>query len=295
MLEHLNTQPQTPGRTVILGAKGFVGGALTKRLAEAGAETLALGRQELDLLATDAAERLAATLTQNDSLVVISARAPVKNHGMLVDNIAMMAAVCDALERVAPAHLVYVSSDAVYADSDGPLDEASPAEPGALHGAMHLMRELMLKSITDAPLAILRPSLLYGAADPHNGYGPNQFRRLAAEGKPIGLFGKGEERRDHVFIDDVAEIIYRVLAHRSAGILNIATGSVVSFHEIADMVRALFAETVAIEYKPRSGPMPHNGYRPFAIDACRKAFPDFTYTPVADGIARAHEEMMENA
>ena len=47
-------------------------------------------------------------------------------------------------------------------------------------------------------LAILRPTLIYGAGDPHNGYGPNRFRRLAATGKPIILFGEGEERRDHV-------------------------------------------------------------------------------------------------
>jgi hypothetical protein len=32
--------------------------------------------------------------------------------------------------------------------------------------------------------------------------------------------------------------------------------------------------------------MPHNGYRPFDITACRGAFPDFSYTPLADGLAR---------
>jgi len=295
MLEHLNSSSIPPARTVILGARGFVGNALTRRLEADGAEILALGRQDLDLLAADAAERLAVELRETDSLVVISAKAPVKNHRMLTDNIEMMVAVCDALEKVTPAHVVYVSSDAVYADSDGPLDEASSAEPGALHGAMHLTRELMLGSVTDAPLAILRPSLLYGADDPHNGYGPNQYRRLAAEGRAIGLFGRGEERRDHVLIDDVAELIFRVLMRRSQGILNIATGEVTSFHEIADMVLGHFDGAAGIDYKPRSGPMPHNGYRPFASDACKAAFPDFTYTPIADGIAKAHRDMMETA
>ena len=65
---------------------------------------------------------------------------------------------------------------------------------------MHLVREVMLRSALTAPLAILRPTLLYGAADPHNGYGPNRFRRLAAAGQDIVLFGEGEEQRDHVLI-----------------------------------------------------------------------------------------------
>jgi hypothetical protein len=33
--------------------------------------------------------------------------------------------------------------------------------------------------------------------------------------------------------------------------------------------------------------MPHGGYRPFAIAACRSAFPDFRYTSLADGLNRA--------
>jgi nucleoside-diphosphate-sugar epimerase len=136
-----------------------------------------------------------------------------------------------------------------------------------------------------APLAILRPSLLFGAADPHNGYGPNRFRRLAAAGEDIVLFGEGEERRDHVFIDDVAELAVRVLYRRSTGVLNVATGEVHSFRTIAEKVVALSGRRSTIRSAPRSGPMPHNGYRPFDIAACRAAFPDFKFTSLDEGLA----------
>ena len=62
---------------------------------------------------------------------------------------------------------------------------------------MHLVREIMFTSEVKALLAILRPTLIYHAADPHNGYGPNRFWRLARSREPIRLFGKGDERRDH--------------------------------------------------------------------------------------------------
>jgi nucleoside-diphosphate-sugar epimerase len=149
---------------------------------------------------------------------------------------------------------------------------------------MHLAREIAFSSTVRSPLAILRPSLLYGEDDPHNGYGPNRFRRLANEGKDIVLFGEGEERRDHVFIDDVAELIFRVLTRRSAGTLNIATGETHSFRDIAERIVATAPHAVAIKTSPRNGPMPHNGYRPFDIAACRAAFSDFSFTPISDGI-----------
>ncbi|HEV2097529.1 MAG TPA: NAD-dependent epimerase/dehydratase family protein, partial [Stellaceae bacterium] len=120
---------------------------------------------------------------------------------------------------------------------------------------------------------------------------PNRFRRLAAEGKDIVLFGEGEERRDHVLVDDLAELVYRILVHRSTGTLNIATGEVLSFREIAERVTALAPRKVAIKTSPRQGPMPHNGFRPFDITECRSAFPDFAYTALDDGLDRVQREM----
>jgi nucleoside-diphosphate-sugar epimerase len=288
MIEHLNPVPQRPARVVVAGAAGFVGGAVAARLERDGIAVLRVSRKDVDLSAPDAAARLAALLRPGDAFVAVAARAPCKDADMLLENVAIARAMVRALAHSDPAHVVNVSSDAVYADSPGPLTEASCASPGTLHGAMHLAREVMFGSGLKAPLAILRPSLLYGASDPHNGYGPNRFRRLAAKGEDIVLFGEGEERRDHVYIDDLAEIVARVLCHRSRGVLNIATGEVHSFRELAEKMTAMEGGKSRIRTTPRSGPMPHNGYRPFDIAACRKAFPDFRYTPLDEGLRLAN-------
>jgi UDP-glucose 4-epimerase len=290
MLQHLNQAPKLPKRVVVMGAAGFVGAALVKRLASRRASVLALTRRDIDLLAPDAAGKLAAMLKPDDAFVAIAARAPCKNVQMLVENITMTAAMVGALTKSPVEHVVNISSDAVFADSAKPLTEESIMAPDTLHGVMHLARELAFRSEVIAPLAILRPSLLYGVADPHNGYGPNRFRRVANDGKDIVLFGEGEERRDHILIDDVAELITRVVERRSVGSLNIATGNVHSFREIAEMVVANAPRKVAIKGSPRSGPIPHNGYRPFDIAGCRAAFSDFAYTPLADGIAKVQRD-----
>lgn len=292
MLRHNNTAAAPPQRPIVLGAGGFIGGAILRKLSGANERVLGLGRKELDLLDDEAGAKLAKLLRADDALVIVSARAPCKTPAMMLENIRMMAAVCEALAKRPVGHLVYVSSDAVYADGPLPLTESSPAAPGSLHGAMHLAREQMIQAAAGAtPLAVLRPTLVYGAGDPHNGYGPNKFRRQANRGEAIVLFGEGEERRDHVDVGDIAEIVRLVLDHRSAGVLNIATGTVASFRALADKAIALSPRKVEVKTSPRSGPMPHNGYRPFDPAATLRAFPGFRYTPIDDGLARAqHQE-----
>lgn len=286
MLAHHWNAPANPARTVILGAGGFVGQAAARHMEAAGAPVLRLGRTELDLLAEGAAAKLAAVLDPSDALVVVSARAPCKNGAMLEENIRMMNAVAGALAVQPVAHLVYVSSDAVYADYDRPMTERDAVAPTALHGAMHLARELMLKDAAgQTPFAVLRPTLIYGPGDPHNGYGPNRFARLVQTGEDIVLFGEGEERRDHIHIDDVGALVAMTVRQRSEGILNLATGIVTSFRDIAEALAKMGGEPVEVKGSPRKGPMPHHGYRAFDITAIGQAFPGFVPRLLMDGLA----------
>ena len=287
MLEHSNPVRKAPSRVVIIGAGGFVGGAISTCLTADNVPMLPLTRKDLDLLKPQAAATLQRLLQADDSVVFVSALAPTRNNAMLIDNLRMAEAVCAALAAQPVAQLVYISSDAVYSDDANPVTERSCQQPSSLHGAMHLAREIMLRTTLKLPLAILRPTLIYGAKDLHNGYGPNRFRRLAAKGEAITLFGEGEEKRDHVHVDDVAALISAVLQHRSIGTLNIATGRSASFREVAEMIAALSSRSVEIRGTPRQNAITH---RHFNITDCLKAFPHFHYIPLRDGLARVAKE-----
>jgi glycine/D-amino acid oxidase-like deaminating enzyme len=56
MLEHLNPTPQKPSRVVVLGAYGFVGGICARLLAARGVAVLPLDKDDIDLMASGAAE-----------------------------------------------------------------------------------------------------------------------------------------------------------------------------------------------------------------------------------------------
>ena len=288
MLEHLNAAPRPPARVVIIGAGGFVGGAIRQKVTAGGIDVLPLTRKELDLLQEDAGERLARMLRPTDSVVMVSAIAPAKTVPMLMQNLRMGEAVCSALAAVTVTHLLYVSSDAVYADAANPVTEDSSCAPSTLHGLMHAARELMLRSATAAPVAMLRPTLIYGAADPHSGYGPNRFRRQAERSEPITIFGEGEEKRDHVLVDDVAALALLILQHRSQGALNAVTGVSTSFHDIAHMVARQFG--TAVKSIPRPGPRPHLLHRFFDVTQRVKAFPAFRPTALGRGLEIARTE-----
>jgi nucleoside-diphosphate-sugar epimerase len=292
MLKHLNEKPIDPARVVVLGARGFIGRALVAALQQAGITVMPVSSADLDLTAEDAGDRLAAMLKPDDAIVLLSALTPDKGRGLqpFLSNIRMAASLCHALAKVTPSHVVYFSSDSVYPMRTGLISEETCAEPEDLYGMMHLAREMMIKSATKVPVAVLRTTLVYGAADTHNSYGPNRLRRMARKDGKIALFGQGEETRDHIPVEDVAGLTILALRHRSAGTLNVATGCSVSYAELAKKVAALFDRPVEIAGAARQSPITH---RHFDVTNLRKAFPTFVFTPLEKGLAKAHREMME--
>jgi UDP-glucose 4-epimerase len=293
MIRHLHETPQKPSQVVILGGTGFVGVSLVAHLKALEIETISLSSADIDLCDPESVGALQAQLQANDALVFISALTPDKGKDIrtLMKNLAMGEHVCAALSNSVCSQVVYVSSDAVYDDDVNPVRESEPAAPSSFHGLMHLGREQML-SVTlaekEIPLLILRPSLLYGAQDTHNGYGPNRFVNVVRNGEQITLFGEGEEKRDHVYIEDVTRLIGLGLMHQSTGILNVATGTSVSFMDVARTVSDKLGVKENITCLPRAQPITH---RHFDVTLTHQAYPSFVYTAVVDGLARTIAEL----
>lgn len=291
MLTHRNPQPVSPARAVVLGSRGFVGRHTVEHLESLGIPLEPVPSTRIDLTDPASVAALAALVGPDDALVFVSALTPDKGRDIrtLMRNLAMAEHVAAAMVVRSPAHLVYVSSDAVYMDDANLVSEASPQSPTSYHGLMHFARERMLVETARAakvPLALLRLSLLYGPGDTHNGYGPNRFVRTAAADGTIAIFGNGEEQRDHVFIEDVARLIGLTVQHRSEGALNVATGVSTSFGEIAERIVALSGGRAVVDRlaRPAGAVITH---RHFDTTAMLRAWPHFRYTPIATGLERA--------
>jgi UDP-glucose 4-epimerase len=288
MLTHQNEQLTKPARVVVLGASGVIGKALLRRLKADGVVVLGLGSADIDLADAAAAAKLQRVLEPDDALVFLSALTPDKGRDIatLMKNLRMAEAVAGAVTAIKCRQLVYMSSDAVYRFGNGAVDEATPADPQDLYGVMHKAREVMMASAVPADaLAILRCTLVCAADDTHNSYGPNRFRREAAQDGRITLGGEGRETRDHVFADDIAELVRLVLVHRSFGLLNAVSGRSYAFAEVATLVAATFDPPVPVTFAGTGGLVTH---RHFDATALYQAFPNFHFQPLQAVVAKVH-------
>ena len=249
-------------RIVILGSNSFLASGVIKNISKKKYKVILIDRKICDFEKKNSVKKLNKIIKPKDTIVFFAAKAPVKSIEMFEKNIIMCKNIILALNKYLDIHLIYISSDAVYSDKKGYINENSLTSPDSLHGLMHLTREKLLLNLNLKKFTILRPTLVYGLGDPHNGYGPNKFFRDAMNNKKISLFGRGEEKRDHIHIDDVGKIIYEVILKKKLGVLNLVTGKVVSFFDIANKILEI-NKNININFVKRKGKMPHNGYRAF--------------------------------
>lgn len=161
-------------------------------------------------------------------------------------NVQTSQTVAEAARRHRIPRLVFASSAAVYGEtSAGATPEEAPKRPISPYGAAKLASEALLLGHGAAFGFTVRCQRYF------NVYGPRQdpaspysgvisiFDRRYREGKPVIIYGDGEQTRDFISVHDIARA--NVLAATRSGIVsgiaNICTGRATSLKEIA----AIFA------------------------------------------------------
>lgn len=169
----------------------------------------------------------------------------------------------DALrKRSKPPRFVYASSGgAIYGGfEEPPYPETSPKEPESPYGFSKLAGEYY-SSIYSRLYELETVTLRFA-----NVYGPRQdssseagvvaiFCRGILEGKPLTIFGTGEQTRDYVFVTDVARAVHMaatcaVPASRRMDdrAFNIGTGQATSVLDLAAKLLLVAGRNVPIEH-----------------------------------------------
>jgi nucleoside-diphosphate-sugar epimerase len=128
------------------------------------------------------------------------------------------------------------------------------------------MREKYISNIIPKEkLTVFRPCALYGQGETSFNYGINQFIKTAVERRKFFLFGNGEEKRDHILVNDFVKIIYESFQNNITGLFNVASGKSKSFNEVVILINKVFNNSIEIECKPRKNDINHRSFNVIKI------------------------------
>jgi nucleoside-diphosphate-sugar epimerase len=166
----------------------------------------------------------------------------------------LLAARDEAVRRV-----VFASSSSVYGNSDElPRVETQNPDPISPYGVSKLAAERYCVSFSRVyPLEAV--ALRY-----FNVFGPNQdpssqyaavvprFITAIADGRPVPVYGDGNQKRDFTFVSNVVEanLLAADAEEVSGTIVNVATGRATSVHELADTIGSILGRPVERELQP---------------------------------------------
>ena len=197
--------------------------------------------------------------------------------------------VLEGARRAGTRKVVFASSGGtIYGDVDAedlPVTEAHPQRPVAPYGVskkvatdyLHAYRELHQLEYTSLALANV-----YGPRqDPHGEAGVVAiFAGKLLAGERCKVFGTGEQTRDYVYVDDVADAFVRA-ADRGSGLLcNIGTGTETSVNQL---YRAM-ADSAGVAAEPEYAPARVGELDPSCLDASRANLP-LGWEPFTDLLA----------
>jgi len=157
---------------------------------------------------------------------------------------------------------VYASSSSVYGDHVPlPMREDAYLQPLSPYGVSKLAAEHLghlYWANYGVPAVSLRYFTVFGPRQrPDMGF--QRFLTAVRDGKPISVYGDGEQTRDFTFVSDIVAANMAAAAQGRAGsVYNIGGGSRVTLNHVLELIRKVTGKTVAIQREPeQKGDMRH--------------------------------------
>jgi len=257
-------------RIAVTGGCGFIGSHVVDHLLAAGHDVtvLDIGRRWLSPAAeyrhTDIFDgpALAATVAGADAVFHLAGAADVND--VAADpvsavrlNVEGTTRVLEAARQAGAGRFVLASTVWIYgaAVGRGELTEDAPVDvrsPGHVYVATKLAAELLVHSYREMygqHFTILRYGIPYGPRM-RDALVVARFVQAALAGQPITIAGTGEQHRNYVYVEDLADAHVRALAPAAEDqTLALEGGTPVSVREIADTVCSL-VRPVPVRHEP---------------------------------------------
>ena len=148
--------------------------------------------------------------------------------------------------------VVFASSNAALGDQEMPINETKVPHPISPYGAAKLACEGYASTFSatyGVKTVVLRFSNVYGPYSRHKQSAIHKFIVRAINGEPLEIYGDGEQTRDFIHVDDVAQAIVLALEKDVQGIFQIGTGTETPLARVAGLIRDISGGSSAIVLK----------------------------------------------
>jgi UDP-glucose 4-epimerase len=261
-------------RVLVTGGAGFIGSHTVDALVRDGHQVAVLddpstGRREYvsSAVATafadvGSAEAQAFVASFRPSAVVhLAARISVRDSlsEPVVDartNVLGTLVLLEACRKAGTSYVLFASSGAIYGTAKSfPIAEDEAAEPLSPYGCAKRAVEMYLgyyQRVQGLRWCSLRYANVYGPRqDPHGEAGVVAiFANRCLAGAPLKINGDGSQRRDYVYVEDVAAANLACLTAHTEGIYNVGTGEETSVTTVADRLLALSGSRAGVVLGP---------------------------------------------
>lgn len=190
------------------------------------------------------------------------------------------------------------SGGTYYGECPRPAREAAVPAPLSPYGVSKLASEYYLRAyraLHGVDYTVLRYGNVYGPRqDPHGEAGVVAIfcQRLLA-GKPLWVYGDGKQKRDYVFVEDVARASVAALRRAGGESVNIGAGRAVSVNQLALTLAEVHGGRPQILHKPaRSGELFQSW---MDVRKARRVLGWRAGIGLAEGLARTHRHIARAA
>lgn len=258
------------GRVLVTGGAGFIGSHVVERLAAGGASPVVFDDLSggdpanvpagvpiicMDIASPSSVDRIIDS--RPDAIVHAAAQVSVPRSMVEPErdreiNLIGTANVIEAARQAGNRRVVFLSTGGgIYGETDAPATEESLPRPKAYYSIHKYAAERYLE-LSDLPYAIARLANVYGPrqrTDLEGGVVAILAERLVT-GKPLTIFGTGEQRRDFVHVADVTEAIIAMLRGEASGMWNVGTGRATTINDLLAEAERVFGPAVEVERLP---------------------------------------------
>jgi len=257
-------------KVVITGGAGFIGSHVTKFFCDQGYHVIVIDdlsfgfkkfidpRAEFIRGSIGNKALIEKVLHGAEAVIHLSASSIIKFSledpiGYFKNNLMNGLVLLEAMKKNNVSKIIYASTAAVYGEPRRiPIKEDDPKNPITPYGSSKLAFEKALQSYYYA-FGIHSTSLRF-----FNAYGPNDEQypatravpiwiKAALTNKPLLLYWHGQQKRDYIFVEDIAQAFWQVLKLKGCRFYNLGNGQGVWMRDVVKCLEEIIGRKLEIK------------------------------------------------